>query len=286
MNNIGNVVSTFYNRTPFPDYDINRFNSREDLKTHADRFAKILDRSIPSNASILDVGTGTGQLSAYLSLRRKNVFGIDFSDSSLDKAKLLKKKLQLDTLHLKKVDITNKAEIDAIGKTFDYVLCLGVLHHTADAYRSFQNITTLLNEKGKIAVGLYNRYGRVALHMRKFMLRFKKEEKAMKQYLPMQLKHMEDTEKLRGWWNDQYKHPHETTHTVGEVLRWFKLKNIDFVQITPPLGFNKLNLDLVGVWHNVQNSRPSFFLRTLGQFSWIFTTNKEGGYWITFGKKK
>ena len=92
---IGEKVQGFYNKTPFPDYDLARFETKEDLTLAAYSFAKVLDRSIPANASVIDVGTGTGQLSAFLSLRRECVWGIDFSDSSLKKAKGLKEKLKL-----------------------------------------------------------------------------------------------------------------------------------------------------------------------------------------------
>ena len=107
----GKKVQEFYNKTPFPDYELDRFTTTEDLKQAAYPFAKILDRSIPQEASIIDVGTGTGQLSAFLSLRRKNVWGIDFSDSSLKKAQGLKEKLKLKSWHLEKVDILNEEEI-------------------------------------------------------------------------------------------------------------------------------------------------------------------------------
>ena len=93
---IGKKVKAFYNATPFPDYELDRFKFKEDLKAYANPFAKTLDRSIPEDFSVIDVGTGTGQLSAFLSLRRKYVLGIDFSDSSLKKANLLKEKLKLD----------------------------------------------------------------------------------------------------------------------------------------------------------------------------------------------
>ncbi len=109
------IVQDFYNKTPFPDYELDKFNSKEDLRISAYPFAEILDRSIPDDASIIDVGTGTGQLSAYLSLRRKCVWGIDFSDSSLNKARQLKEKLRLDSLYFKKVDIMDKKQIGDMG---------------------------------------------------------------------------------------------------------------------------------------------------------------------------
>ena len=122
LTKIGKKVQNFYNKTPFPDYELGRFNSKKDLEIAMCPFAKVLDRSIPKDASIIDVGTGTGQLSAFLSLRRKKVYGIDFSDSSLNKAKKLKKKLKLDSWILKKVDILDEEQIKKLGK-FDYVLC-------------------------------------------------------------------------------------------------------------------------------------------------------------------
>ena len=90
---IGERVRQFYNTTPFPDYELDRFKTKEDLRLAAYSFARILDRSIPAEASVIDVGTGTGQLSAFLSLRRKVVWGIDFSDSSLKKVMSLKRNL-------------------------------------------------------------------------------------------------------------------------------------------------------------------------------------------------
>jgi len=102
---IGEKVQAFYNDVPFPDYDLRRFEDKEDLKISMYPFANIIDRSIPEDASIIDVGCGTGQLSAFLSLRRKKVYGIDFSDSSLNKARKLREKLKLDSLTIKKYPI-------------------------------------------------------------------------------------------------------------------------------------------------------------------------------------
>ena len=42
INEIGREVRLFYNKTPFPDYDLQRFNTKEDLRLAAYPFAKIL----------------------------------------------------------------------------------------------------------------------------------------------------------------------------------------------------------------------------------------------------
>lgn len=284
----GKKVQNFYNKIPFPDYELKRFNDREDLKLAIYPFAKILDRSIPADATIIDVGTGTGQLSAFLSLKRKCVCGIDFSDSSLDKASKLKKKLNLESWQLKKVDILDEKEVEKLGK-FDYVLCLGVLHHTGEAYRGFRNMLKLVKPNGYIVVGLYNKLGRIPLKIRILLAKtiFKNNDKVKDYFIKMQIGDIEDKERARGWWNDQYMHPHETSYTLGEVLKWFKKNNVEYYQTVPSsTPFNKENVEIAGVWNKTKEIYPGFVIRTYKQLSWIWKTHGEGGYWLTFGKLK
>lgn len=285
---VGKKVQQFYNKTPFPDYELERFSTKTDLITAANSFAQLLDRSIPADASIIDVGTGTGQLSAFLSLRRKNVWAIDFSDASLAKAQALKEKLKLTSWTLKKVDILDEQQIKKIATTFDYVLCLGVLHHTGNAYPAFKNILRLLKPNGYFAIGLYNRFGRIPLNIRQFLAHtiFKNNNDIKDWFIRMQIGDVDDKERARGWWNDQYLHPHETTHTIGEVLQWFKKNNIEYYQTLPSTtSFDQSILDIKGVWNKTDQSYPYLPIRVYQQLKWISKTHHEGGYWITFGKK-
>jgi 2-polyprenyl-3-methyl-5-hydroxy-6-metoxy-1,4-benzoquinol methylase len=284
---IGQAVQQFYNKTPFPDYELERFNQKEDLLIAAYPFARILDRSIPTGASVIDVGAGTGQLSAFLSVRRECVWGIDFSDGSLHKAHQLKEKLKLDTWHLKKVDLLDIEQIEAIGFQFDYVLCLGVLHHTANAYQGFKNILKLLKPNGYIAIGLYNTFGRIPLQIRRLLAKtiFKKSDAVKDRFVRMQIGDSKDPERARGWWNDQYLHPHETTHTVGQVLTWFKRNTIEYYQAAPSLTpADQSILKISGVWNTGNRTYPIFPIRLYKQLLWIGKTHHEGGYWITFGR--
>lgn len=286
---IGKKVQTFYNKTPFPDYELDRFSTKEDLILAAYPFAKILDRSIPKDATIIDVGAGTGQLSAFLSLRRRCVYGIDFSDSSLNKAKKLKEKLNLNSWTLKEVDILDDKQVEDIRRQFDYVLCLGVLHHTGDAYKGFKNILKLLKPGGYIAIGLYNRYGRILLRVRKILAKtiFKNNDKVKDWFMRMQIGDLKDRKRARAWWNDQYLHVHETSYAIGEILRWFKKNDIEYYQTIPSsTPFNQSNLEITGVWNKTNEIYPSLLIRAYKQLSWIWKTHHEGGYWIIFGKKR
>ena len=220
-------------------------------------------------------------------MRRKNVWGIDFSDSSLGKAIRLKKKLNLTSLTLRKVDIMNPAQIESIGMKFDYLLCMGVLHHTEDAYRGFRNILQLLKPGGYVALGLYNTFGRLPLKARIFLAKtiFKNNNTVKDYFIKLQIGEIEDRERARGWWNDQYLHPHETTHSVGEVLKWFRQNGIEYQQSVPSLTlFDKNILNISGVW-NKTKAYPNPYLRFHNQLKWVITTHREGGYWITFGRK-
>jgi SAM-dependent methyltransferase len=285
---IGKKVKQFYNQTPFPDYQLSRFNSQADLELAAYPFARVLDRSIPQTASIVDVGTGTGQLSAFLSLRRKSVYGLDFTRASLDKARKLKKKLKLDSWQLREVDIMDPQQIRNIGIQFDYLLCMGVLHSTEDPAQGFENIIHLLKPGGYLVLGLYNRWGRIPLQIRKFLVQtvFRNNQRVKDWFIKPQIGDVDDWERTRGWWHDQYLHPHETTHTVGEVLSWFKMNNVDYFQTLPSLKLgNQSDLEIAGVWNKINEPHPSLPLRFYQQVKWIVTTDQEGGYWLTFGRK-
>lgn len=279
-NKIGENVQNFYNKTPFPDYDLDNFNTKEDLEIDAYPFAKTLDKSIPKTASIIDCGTGTGQLSAFLSLKRDNVWGIDFSDSSLNKAKALREKLSLNTWGLYKVNLLDTEEINTLRK-FDYVLSLGVLHHTGNAYLGFQNITNLMEQNGYIVIGLYNTYGRIFHKIRVFLAKtiFKNNNKVKDYFIKMQITDMSDKERVRGWWNDQYLHPHETCHSIGEVLGWFKKNNIKFIELIP----TDCDYEITGIFN--QQKVPNIIQRFWIQLKWVFTIHRDGGYFIMVGKK-
>ena len=44
--------------------------------------------------------------------------------------------------------------------------------------------------------------------------------------------------KARAWFADQYLHPHESKHTIGEVLEWFDANGVAFVRGVPSVTGN------------------------------------------------
>jgi SAM-dependent methyltransferase len=281
---VAKKVNAFYDKTPFPDYDLRRFNSPGDLMVAASPFAQYLNRLIPQNASIIDAGCGTGQLCAYLSLTHDDVWGIDFTKSSLDKAAKLKEKLKLDNLHLEMGDILNLN----IKRQFDVVFCNDVLHHTGNPYRGFQNLCNITKPGGHLVIGLYNRFGRLLLKLRRILLRtiFRNNERIKNYFIERHISHFKDKERARSWWNDQHEHPHESTHTVAEVMGWFRKNDIEFINCLPSLRlFDTFSIEFQNLFRkdtSVKTWKPFW----LPQIKWVLTTDREGGHFLMVGRKR
>ena len=77
------AVRRFYERAPFPGYPPR--DSLQALRARAERsaFARLLDRAIPGDARIVEVGCGTGQMCLYLARADRVVVGADLTRASL-----------------------------------------------------------------------------------------------------------------------------------------------------------------------------------------------------------
>src|SRR3954453_20652721 len=80
-------MKQFYEATPFPNYD--DFDSAGSLVEKARKgvFAKLLDDQLPVGARVLEAGCGTGQLTNFLSIANRSVFGADICLNSLGMAR-------------------------------------------------------------------------------------------------------------------------------------------------------------------------------------------------------
>src|SRR5437763_15448105 len=71
------AVRDFYEDAPFPGYPPR--DTLGGLRERAERssFARLLDRAIPADARVVEVGCGTGQMSLYLARAGRIVVGAD-----------------------------------------------------------------------------------------------------------------------------------------------------------------------------------------------------------------
>jgi len=167
-------------------------------------------------------------------------------------------------------------------ESFPIVICNGVLHHTGDPFAGFKSIAKLVKKGGYILIGLYNTYGRIITDLRRVIFnisgdRFKLLDPRLRG------KKIGETKK-QSWFADQYKNPHESKHTIREVLHWFSETGFDFVYGIPnPKAFESFKLrDSMFKPH----PKGNWFDHFITQSCLMFTGSAEGGFFIMIGKKK
>ena len=115
-------------------------DSLQALYARAERsaFARLLDRSIPGDARIVEVGCGTGQMSLYLARADRVVVGADLTRPSLQLAAAATRRFGLDRVQFVETDLQRPGLRKG---SFDVVYSSGVLHHTPDPRASFARIS-------------------------------------------------------------------------------------------------------------------------------------------------
>lgn len=271
-------VKKFYEQTPFPNYD--EFDSVAALmqKSRKGLFARLLDEQVPLNSKVLEVGCGTGQLSNFLGIAQRDVFGADMCLNSLSLAENFRRKNQLAHVGFYQMNLFRPIFHE---ETFDLVVSNGVLHHTSDPFGAFRSIATLVKRGGYIIVGLYNTYGRLMTDLRRVVFRATGQRFAFLD--PYLRERGKKDAKMAAWFADQYQHPHESKHTMGEVLRWFAQTNIQFVNSIPKNRF----LQPFSQEEKLFAIHPQVDRLTLAavQAHMILTGNREGGLFIMIGKR-
>ena len=108
---------------------------------------------------ILDAGCGTGNTSISLAkhFREAQYLGIDLSDISISIARDNAIKEGIANLIFRQWDLMKSLEKE---DPFNIILCLGVLHHTADMQNVLNNLRRMLKEDGELYLWIYGRYGR------------------------------------------------------------------------------------------------------------------------------
>jgi 2-polyprenyl-3-methyl-5-hydroxy-6-metoxy-1,4-benzoquinol methylase len=276
--NITNLVKNFYEENPFPNYD--DFDSVGSLieKAKTNIFAKMLDEQLPFGIKVLDCGCGTGQLSNFLSISNRHVFGVDICCNSLKLAQDFKEKYELKRAHFMQMNIFNPI---FKSESFDVVISNGVLHHTYNPEKAFELIARLVKPNGYLIVGLYHKYGRVWTDLRRLIFNLTKDK-----FLFLDSR-LEDRNlgkiKRSTWFMDQYQNPHESKHTISKVIDWFEANGFSFITSIPkPVLRGRFNADEKLFSREKTGNAFELFLVEL---SMIFTNTKEGGFFVVIGKK-
>ena len=111
---------------------------------------------------ILVAGCGTGQEAIEIAqqLPASRVLAIDLSLGSLCYAKRKTAELERDNIEYAQADILRLA---SIGRRFDFISSVGVLHHLANPMAGWKELLSLLRPRGLMLIGLYSESGRRTL---------------------------------------------------------------------------------------------------------------------------
>jgi SAM-dependent methyltransferase len=267
------TIKAFYEETPFPNYEDS--DTVWSLREKAEKgvFARLLDEQIGGGASILEAGCGTGQLSNFLGIRKNRaVFGADICLNSLRLANEFKARNGLDNVRFLQMNLFRPV---FAPESFDVVISNGVLHHTSDPFLGFRTIARLVKPGGWIIIGLYNTYGRLIFRLTRD--RFTNLDPRLRRTKISAVR-------KKTWFFDQYKNPHESKHTIGEVQGWFEECGFDFLNGLPHVeAFSPFKSD-----ESLFDQRPkgSRLDHAIVQLQWLLTGGAEGGFFTMIGRRQ
>jgi SAM-dependent methyltransferase len=269
------AVRAFYKTAPFPGYP-----ARESLSTFRARagrkaFAQLLDRSIPGDARVAEVGCGTGQMSLFLAHADRTLVASDLSRPSLLLGAAAARRFGIDQVQFVETDLHRSA---LRSGTFDVVYSSGVLHHTPDPQAAFAATVRLARHGGVVIVGVYNAVARVPLRVRRVIARATRFR--VVPFDPVLRERHSDPARREAWLRDQYQHPEEHSHTVAEVRRWFEKSHVEYVRTFPSTVLDDEPDDLFGP--AIDDWRVESWLAQLG---WMRTLGREGGLFFTIGTR-
>jgi SAM-dependent methyltransferase len=276
---VTDMVKSFYEVTPFPNYD--DLDSRQSLEAKARRgvFARLLDEQLPRPAKILEAGCGTGQLSNFLGMNwGRTVIGADLCLNSLRLAKAFRDRCSIANAQFVQMNLFRPPFPDA---TFDLVVCNGVLHHTSDPRAGFDALARKVKPGGHVIIGLYNHLGRLPTLWRRALIERFGDRFAS---LDPKLRGSKlNTGRWAAWFMDQYRHPHESRHSIAEVSRWYDAAGFDVVFTIPPAGGETFTEDTA----LFDRRHPSGALAYgASELEMLLTGGQDGGLFMVIGKKR
>ena len=135
----------------------------DDGRRRADFHLHFPEAAYRGNLQVLVAGCGTSQAARH-ALRQpgSHVVGIDVSAASLGHTEALKRKHGLSNLEVARLPVERAGEL---GRSFDLIICTGVLHHLPDPAEGLSALRGVLAPDGAIHLMVYGTYGRAGVAM-------------------------------------------------------------------------------------------------------------------------
>jgi len=178
------------------------------------------------NKNIVDVGCGAGEISHALNNLGAQVTGLDISEVSLDES------IKLNPKH--KHILGDALNLPFSENTFDHSISIGVLHHTENCRKGFDELARVTKAGGDLTVFLYQYWNlyhliyKMAKPLRWIPL--KRIPKFMAHLLQpfawLHFKCLLSTDQIFRLLGDKIWTPQASFHTVAEVMRWGQENNL------------------------------------------------------------
>jgi SAM-dependent methyltransferase len=272
------TVRRFYESAPFPGYPPR--DSLHALRLRAERsaFARRLDRAIPGDARIVEIGCGTGQMCLYLARADRVIVGADLTRASLRLGASAASRFKLDRVKFVETDLRHPGLKPG---RFDVVFSSGVVHHTADPRASFARVAALAKPGGVVIIGVYNLLARMPTRLRRIVARLSRFR--VVPFDPVLRDRANETERREAWLRDQYQHPEEHSHTMAEVQQWLSENQLEYLR-TYPTALLEDDDECDSLFTAAaDNWRAEGWLAQIG---WMRTLGREGGLFFTIGRRR
>ncbi|HKZ02149.1 MAG TPA: methyltransferase domain-containing protein [Pyrinomonadaceae bacterium] len=244
-------VRAMYNAHPFP----NRYNT---LASRSDeRFERIYREflRIPldelKGKTFLDAGCGTGENT--WSWRRfldpsVRIVAVDLSEASITIAR----QRGADQPLQPPFAVASLLDLALPANSVDVAFCSGVLGDASDPDRAFRELTRVLKQDGYMILVLYHRYGRALHGLRRAVVDLLERDDIDRRarlgglLFGRSMRKLAEAEQVpyEGLLYDQFGHPCETRHSVGQALAWFKQAGIQYLGTWPPVEWSQLGKGL------------------------------------------
>ena len=237
-------VRDFYERLPYPA-PLTSLDEHLEHYSNPERRRALFHLMWPTerpraNQEILIAGCGTSQAARY-ALREPNaqITAIDISETSLHHTRKLQQKYELGNLELHLLSIL---DVEALRKTFDQIVCTGVLHHLADPDLGLQSLRNVLRPEGAMQIMVYASYGRAGIYMLQAYCRLLginpsnqelQDLSATLNYLPKEhpithLLHKGKDFRHPEALADALLHPHDRAFRVPQIHEWLENCGMSF----------------------------------------------------------
>jgi SAM-dependent methyltransferase len=164
---VADPVRDFYEHMPYPP-PTGDLDEEQALYQNPVRRRVLFHRMWPTSQlrddqEILIAGCGTSQAARYaLREPEARITAIDISETSLRHTRNLQRLYNLENLEVRQLRIE---DVQELGRSFDQIVCTGVLHHLPNPDLGLCALRAVLAIDGAMHLMVYAPYGRAGIYM-------------------------------------------------------------------------------------------------------------------------